>query len=119
MSRCPLDPQLPPAHLKKLGAIQLNRRLRRLHHLAESPLRVAQYLGIFRRYPVDEQVGADLLDELLELHVSRVDEGDLQAVDVEVGHPWSRPAPGGAVVVGMDVSHDKLAKPFCPDVGYC
>ncbi len=57
-----------------------------------------------------------LLNEVLELDVARVDERDLEAVQIEVGAAVARQRAGGAVVVGMDVRHDQPADPSRADV---
>src|SRR5712692_2835626 len=103
----PLHAQLPAPHVEQLSSVELYSRIGRLDHLAQGALRVAENFGFARGHAVDEEVGVDLADPVLELDVSGVDERDLEAVQVEVCASIAGQRAGCAVVVGVDMSDDE------------
>src|SRR5438128_10759612 len=86
----PLDTEPSASHLNRFGAVDLHRRLRRLHDLAQRALRVAQDFGFVRGHSVDAQVMQNLLDQMLELDVARMHDRDFEATDVEDGEAIAR-----------------------------
>src|SRR5260370_39598429 len=101
--------------MKQPRAVQLNRRLGGFDHLAQRALRVAELLGVIRRHSIDKQVGAHLADQVFELDGSGLDERDLEPMDVEIRQAGTRENARGAVLDGMDVSHDKIPQAYGPD----
>ena len=116
MTGRPLDSETTSSHIDQFRAVELNRWIGCLDDLAQGPLGVAEDIGVFRGHSVHEKVMPHLLDEMLELDVARMDEGDLEAVDVQVGAAFAGERSGRAVVVGVDVCHDEPPNPFCPEV---
>src|SRR2546430_1371901 len=86
----PLDTEPSASHLDRFGAVELHRRLGRLHDLAQRALRVAQDLGFVGGHSVPEQEMQVLFREMLELDVARMHERDLASMDVEVGEAIAR-----------------------------
>src|SRR5438067_2146425 len=116
MTGRPLDSETTSSHIDQFRAVELNRWIGCLDDLSQGPLGVAEDIGVFRGHSVHEKVMPHLLDEMLELDVARMDEGDLEAVDVQVGAAFAGERSGRAVVVGVDVCHDEPPNPFCPEV---
>ena len=88
----------------------LHRGLGGSDHLAQRTLRVAEHVGLLRRHAVDQQVLEHLEHQVLELDVTRVDERNLEAVQIEVSAVRTGEDAGGSVVVGMDVRHHQPAQ---------
>ncbi len=57
-----------------------------------------------------------LLDQMLQLDVARMDQGDLEAMDVQVGQPGPCEDARRAVMVGVDVGDDQAAQATRPEV---
>src|SRR2546430_9590629 len=83
MTGRPLDSETTSSHVDQFRAVELNRWIGCLDDLAQGPLGVAEDIGVFSGHSVHEQVMTHLLDEMLELDVARMDEADLEAVDVK------------------------------------
>src|SRR5256885_9211154 len=112
MTGRPLDWETTSSHIDQFRAVELNRWIGCLDDLAQGTLGVAEDIGVFRGHSVHEKVMPHLLDEMLELDVARMDEGDLEAVDVQVRAAFAGERSGRAIVVGGDVCHDEPANPF-------
>src|ERR1700687_4878707 len=84
---------------------------------APRAVRVSQLLGVFSREPVDQEVGAHLAYQVLELYIARMHQRNFQPVDVKVSQARTGENTGGAVVVRMNVGHDEAAQPLGSDVG--
>src|SRR6201984_2284232 len=119
MSGRALEVHLVPAHRHVLGAVELHRGIGRLDDLAQRPLRVAELLSLIARHAVDEEVGAHLRDEVLELDVPRMDKRNLEPVHVEVGATPARERPRRAVVIRMNVRDQELSYPTRPKMTHC
>ena len=113
----PFDAQHVMAHLDKLGAVELDGRIRRLDDLAQRALGVAQQLGFVLRHAVGEQVGLHLHHEVFELDVSRMDQRHLEPMYVEVGAALAGQDAGGTIVIGMDVGHEQATQASRAELG--